>query len=301
RRGTKLRQTRRYRLGVLLSEQTDHLVLATATPHKGDPENFRLLLQLLDPDLFANTEILAQAVQQQETPIFLRRLKEDMVDFDGAPLFLPRQVRTLGVELTQPEQNLYEAVTDYVADMFNRALAEDNRNVTFALIILQRRLASSIRAIRRSLENRRDRLAALQADIVANPQFLEAARRGDEVTPDNLDDAAEGDRWEAEEHALRYTLARNLDELEAEIAMLDELAQTARAVEEAGPERKLNELRQVIEQIELFRTGEKLLIFTESKDTLDYLVENLTQWGLTVTTIDGTMPQVARQQAETDF
>ncbi len=301
RRGSKLNRTRRYRLGEILSEHTEHLLLATATPHKGDPENFRLLLQLLDPDLFANTEILARAVQRQENPIFLRRLKEDMVDFDGRPLFPPRHIQTLGVELSEPEQTLYEAVTQYVADNFNRALAEDNRNVTFALIILQRRLASSIRAIRRSLEQRRNRLSVLRDQIVANPQLLEAAQRNEELVEDTLEDAPEGERWEAEEQALRYTLARNLDELEAEIAILDDLARQALAVEEVGPERKLDELRQVLERIDLFHSSEKLLIFTESKDTLDYLVEHLATWGLSVTQIDGTMAPVERYRAEQAF
>jgi superfamily II DNA or RNA helicase len=301
RRGTKLARTRRYRLGEFLTDYTEHLLLLTATPHKGDPENFRLLLQLLDPDLFADTEILARAVQRQENPIFLRRLKEDMKGFDGRPLFPPRHVKTLGVELTDPEQKLYEDVTRYVADNFNRALAEDNRNVTFALIILQRRLASSVRAIRRSLENRRDRLSVLRDEVRANPQLLDAARRG-EPPPDGLsEDAPEQERWEAEERALRFTVARNLDELEAEIAILDGLAAQALTVEESGPERKLNELQQVIEEVGLLRSGEKLLIFTEAKDPLDYLVENLTAWGLSVNHIDGTMAPPERYRAEQVF
>jgi SNF2 family DNA or RNA helicase len=191
RRGKKLERTRRYRLGEFLTDHTEHLLLLTATPHKGDPENFRLLLQLLDPDLFANTEILARAVQRQENPIFLRRLKEDMKDFDGRDLFPPRHVETLGVELTDLEQRLYEDVTHYVADNFNRALAEDNRNVTFALIVLQRRLASSVRAIRRSLENRRDRLSALRDEVRANPELLQAARRGERPLDDLSEDAPE--------------------------------------------------------------------------------------------------------------
>ncbi len=301
RQGDKVRRTRRYHLGEVLSEHTEHLLLMTATPHKGDPDNFQLLLQLLDPDLFADTEILARAVQRQENPIFLRRLKEDMKGFDGKPLFPPRHVRTVGVELTDPEQQLYEAVTRYVMENFNRALAEDNRNVTFALIVLQRRLASSIRAIRRSLENRRDRLSALRDEVRADPQLLEAARQGNTGWEEPAEDALEHEIWEAEEQALRYTVARNMDELEAEIAVLDALARQARQVEDRGPERKLGELRRVMEQIEVFRTGEKLLIFTEAKDTLDYLIENLSAWGLTVTHIDGTMSPPERYQAEKDF
>ncbi len=301
RQGDKVRRTRRYRLGEVLSEHAEHLLLMTATPHKGDPDNFQLLLQLLDPDLFANTDILARAVQRQENPIFLRRLKEDMKGFDGKPLFPPRYVKTVGVELTDPEQQLYEAVTRYVMENFNRALAEDNRNVTFALIILQRRLASSIRAIRRSLENRRDRLSTLRDEVRANPQLLEAARQGSVGWEELSEDAPEHEIWEAEEQALRYTVARNIDELEAEIAVLDTLARQAQQVEDRGPERKLGELRRVMEQIEVFRTGEKLLIFTEAKDTLDYLMENLTAWGLTVTHIDGSMSPPERYQAEQDF
>ncbi|MCU0690516.1 MAG: DUF3883 domain-containing protein [Polyangiaceae bacterium] len=299
-RGTKLERTRRYRLGEVLTDHTEHLLLLTATPHKGDPENFRLLLQLLDPDLFADTEILGRAVQRQENPIFLRRLKEDMVDFDGRPLFPPRHVLTLGVELTEPEQALYEAVTDYVGDYFNRALAEDNRNVTFALIVLQRRLASSVRAIRRSLEQRRDRLQGLADEVRSNPGLLEAARRG-EALDEVSEDAPELERWEGEERALRYTLARNLDELEAEIAILNRLATQARAVEEAGPERKLDELRRVMEGRDIFHSGEKLLIFTEAKDTLDYLAENLRRWGLRVNHIDGSMTSPERTRAEAVF
>ncbi|MFW6097604.1 MAG: helicase-related protein [Chloroflexota bacterium] len=301
RRGDKLERTRRYRLGELLTEQTEHLLLLTATPHKGDPENFRLLLQLLDPDLFANTEILSQAVRRQENPIFLRRLKEDMKSFEGRPLFPPRHVTTLGVELTGREQALYEAVTHYVTENFNRALADENRNVTFALIILQRRLASSVRAIRRSLENRRDRLSTLRDEVRANPQLLEAARRGATSLADLPEDAPEQARWEAEEEALRLTVARNMDELEAEIAILQDLAQQALRVEEAGPERKLSELRRVMEQIDLFQSGEKLLIFTEAKDTLDYLLENLRSWGLTVNAIHGNMTPAERYQAEQEF
>jgi hypothetical protein len=164
-----------------------------------------------------------------------------------------------------------------------------------------------VRAIRRSLENRRDRLAALRDEVRANPDLLDAARRGElpptpTALPEGVDeDSPESERWEAEGRALRYTVARNLDELETEIAILDRLAEQALAVEERGPERKLDELRRVVDEIELFRSGEKLLIFTEAKDTLDYLVENLGAWGLWVNAIDGTMSPAERRAAELAF
>ncbi|MBC8248488.1 MAG: DEAD/DEAH box helicase [Anaerolineales bacterium] len=160
--GKKVKKTERYQLGELLSEHADHLLFLTATPHKGDPENFLLLLDLLDPDLYASTEILRQAVQRQENPIFLRRMKEDMVGLDGKPLFPPRHAQTVGYRLSPLEKELYEAVTRYVENHFQRAFQEENRNVQLALTVLQRRLASSLRAIRKSLENRRNKLREIQ-------------------------------------------------------------------------------------------------------------------------------------------
>lgn len=284
--GKKVKKTERYQLGELLSEHADHLVFLTATPHKGDPENFLLLLELLDPDLYASTEILRQAVQRQENPIFLRRMKEDMVDFEGKPLFPPRQAHTVGYRLSPSERELYEAVTRYVQNHFQRAFREDNRNVQLALIVLQRRLASSLRAIRKSLENRRNKLRELQR---LGRLLLEKPK---ELRLEDLEDLPEVERWRIEDEAVaRFTMARDLRELAREIEELDRLLVLARRAEAAGTERKLEELRRVMQEENLFHTDEKLLIFTEAKDTLDYLVEKLQSWGFRVTQIHGGMRQ----------
>jgi superfamily II DNA or RNA helicase len=284
--GKKVKKTERYRLGELLSEHADHLVFLTATPHKGDPENFLLLLELLDPDLYASTDILRQAVQRRETPIFLRRMKEDMVDFDGKPLFPPRQAHTAGYKLSPVEKELYEAVTRYVQNHFQRAFREDNRNVQLALIVLQRRLASSLRAIRKSLENRRNKLGELQR---LGRLLLEQPK---ELRLEDLEDLPEVERWRIEDEAVaRFTMARDLRELAREVEELDRLLALARRAEAAGTERKLEELRRVMQEENLFHTDEKLLIFTEAKDTLDYLVERLHSWGFRVTQIHGGMRQ----------
>jgi SNF2 family DNA or RNA helicase len=298
---TKVERSQRYRLGEILSEQAERLLLMTATPHKGDPENFRFLLSLVDVDLFADQEILQRAVERHENPIFLRRLKEDMQRFDGRPLFPPRYARTISYELDGVEWDLYRRVTHYVETNFNRALSDENRNVTFALIVLQRRLASSVRAIRRSLENRRDRLIQLRDDVMRDPSLLEAARRERLDTPDTDEDLSEDERWELEQNALRFTVARNMDELNHEIRQLEELIELAIEAEAQQPERKLSELQGVMRELNLQQTGEKLLIFTEAKDTLDYLLENLRAWNYTVVTIHGEMDQTAREQAEQDF
>lgn len=302
RRGpTKVERSQRYRLGEVLSERAGHLLMMTATPHKGDPENFRFLLSLIDPDMFANQEILRRAVERHENPIFLRRLKEDMRDFDGRPLFPPRHAQTVSYTLEGREWDLYQQVTQYVETNFNRALSVDNRNVTFALIVLQRRLASSVRAIRRSLENRRDRLTNLRDDVLRDPDLLEEARRERLDSTEDDEDLTEDERWGLEEQALRYTVARNIEELEYEIRQLVDLVALAVEAEEAEPERKLAELENVMRHLDLRRTGDKLLIFTEAKDTLDYLVENLHDWGFTVVTIHGSLSPEERVRQEQAF
>jgi superfamily II DNA or RNA helicase len=288
----KTRKTSRYRLGEVLSEQAHHLLFLTATPHKGDPENFLLLLQLLDPDLYASTEILRQAVQRQENPIFLRRMKEDMLGFDGKPLFPPRHAQTVGYKLSPIERDLYNAVTRYVEIHFQRAFQEENRNVQLALTVLQRRLASSLRAIRKSLENRRRRLREIQR---VGRLLMEAPQAWQD---EELEDLPEMERWRIEDEAVaRFTMARDLQELGREIEELDRLLTLAHRAEAAGTERKLEELRLVMQEENLFPGGrdasshsdEKLLIFTEARDTLEYLVEKLQSWGFRVTQIHGGM------------
>ena len=293
-------RSQRYRLGEVLSERADRFLLMTATPHKGDPENFQLLLSLIDPDLFANPEILQRAVERRENPVFLRRLKEHMRRFDGKPLFPGRQAITVAFELRDQELALYERVTNYVENNYNRALSDENRNVTFALIVLQRRLASSVRAVRRSLQNRRRRLLDLRDEVNRDPKRLLKLKR--ELHDDRDDDSLrEDERWRLEEEALRFTVARDMDELDAELAQIDELIDLARRVEEQQPERKLDELRAVMRKLQRDNKNEKLLIFTEARDTLAYLLENMHAWGIATASIHGGMSPQQRIQAEARF
>ncbi len=290
----KTKKTGRYQLGEVLSGETDHLLFLTATPHKGDPENFLLLLALLDPDLYAGSEILRQAVQRRENPIFLRRMKEDMVGFDKKPLFPPRHAHTVGYRLSPIEEELYKAVTQYVENNFQRAFQEENRNVQLALTVLQRRVASSLRAIRKSLENRRNRLRQVQR----LGRLLSGESK--EVREEDLEDLPEMERWRIEDEVVaRFTVARDLKELAREIDELDHLLVLARRAEESGTERKLDELQGVMQEANLFHSDEKLLIFTEAKDTLDYLVEKLQGWGFRVTQIHGGMRQGDRYASGT--
>jgi len=293
--GEKTTRTERYRLGELLSRRSRFLLFLTATPHRGDPENFRLFLDLLQPGLFANTNLLLESVQKADNPLFLRRLKEDLRDFEGRPLFPPRHVATKAYRLNDDEKRLYNAVTDYVEKSYNKALAAEKRNVAFALLILQRRLASSLRSVRRSLERRKERLE----ELLKLGKWL--AERGT-VDEEELEDAPEAERLKREEELVeRLTAAETREELQAEINTLAELIRLAREAERHEVETKLIELRKVMEDEHLQRTGEKLLVFTESRETLEYLAEKLKGWGYSVVTLHGGMNLDARIRAEHEF
>jgi len=356
--GNKLERTSRYRLGEVLSRSTTHLLFLTATPHKGDPENFRLFLDLLEPGFFATTEMLVQSIRNQDNPLFIRRVKEDLKDFEGRPLFLPRHVETRPFDLgreSAAEKDLYNALSRYVKEQYNKALTRDRRrNVAFALVILQRRLASSTYALYRSLERRKKRLEDLL-------QKAQEAREADAVSPDldAVEDLSEAERWQQEEIWETLSVAENRQELEREIQTVDDLIRQAKAIIQSGEEVKLCHLRAAMEELNRQEPGQavtdpplrgglaegcpepgqavtdpplrgglaeggpgravtdpplrgglaegvrvpgaKVLIFTESRDTLDYLARNLADWGYSVCTIHGSMRLEERIKAEGVF
>uniref|UniRef100_A0A7C3HFA2 DUF3883 domain-containing protein n=1 Tax=Meiothermus ruber TaxID=277 RepID=A0A7C3HFA2_MEIRU len=291
--GPEVKKSQRYRLGEVLARQSHHLLFLTATPHQGDDEKFRLLLDLLEPDLFAHTTLLEEAARAGENPILLRRLKEDMTDFEGKPLFPPRYVHSLSFRLSPSEQALYARVSAYVAKHFKRAWEEQRRNVGLAMTVLQRRLASSSYAIAQSLENRLRRLSSLREQVLK----LQENPYGD-YTDEDLEEMSEEERWELENSlSERLTLARNLPELEGELAELEDLAKEARTLARLEDDRKLKELLAVLEGLR----QEKLLIFTEHKATLEFLVGVLKKRGYAVTSIDGSMRLEERVSREREF
>lgn len=301
----KVDKTKRYRAGEILSQQTEHMLFLTATPHRGDEENFRLFLDLLRPGFFANRGLLQESVQNQDNPIFIRRLKEDMRTFTGTPLFPPRHVQTISFRLTLEELSLYNAVTHYVQEYFDKA--KENRSISFALMILQRRLTSSTYAVYRSLQRRKERmeeLLTLPDKIQEESEDYLYARR---MTSEEIDDLSEEERLQIESRLEKLTIAQNIEQVRAEITELDRLIAQAESVRRQETESKLVGLRDAI----LTHLGDrKLLIFTEFKDTLDYLAGDgrqgrplgkLREWGYDVITIDGTMNMDARITAEHDF
>jgi superfamily II DNA or RNA helicase len=288
--GNELKKTKRYQLGELLGRHARHLLLMTATPHAGREEDFQLFMALLDTDRFEGR--YRDAVHTINTDGLMRRMvKEDLKTFEGRPLFPERRAYTVAYELTPGEKDLYDAVTQYVRDEMNRAdrlreQGDSKRGFTvgFALTVLQRRLASSPEAILKSLERRRKRLEKRRSEmrfgrLAASDDDL--ARKlsemlGRDLTDeDELDDLPASEAEEIEsEVADAATAARTIAELDKELAILADLTEVARRVRHSGTDKKWTELRELLTDNALM-TGEKIIIFTEHRDTLEYLAERI--------------------------
>ncbi len=293
------RKTARYALGELLRDISDHMLLLTATPHKGDPANFSLFLQLLDADAYADVRSIREAMDRRRAPFYLRRTKEAMVDFperqpDGAwvakKIFTKRIPHTVDFQIDGAEFDLYKAVTRFVKRQSARAAAAGDdpraRAVGFLMALYQRRLASSTHAVCCSLENRARRLEV----GLKKAQELARTAPPDLPDPEDLEEMDEGDRERLEEMLEAITLAGNATEVRAEIAELKQLAEQAKTVEQAGVEAKLSRLKNLMQEQGFFDHPEKrLLLFTEFKDTLDYLLGKLKDWGFRVGCIHGGM------------
>jgi SNF2 family DNA or RNA helicase len=308
--GGEVKYTQRYHLGQLLSRLTRHFLLMTATPHNGKEEDFQLFLALLDGDRFEGR--FRDGVHQVDVSDLMRRMvKETLLKFDGTPLFPERVAYTVPYRLSDAEAQLYKEVTDYVRDEFDRAeaLANDKQagTVGFALTILQRRLASSPEAIYQSLRRRSERLQKRLRELellqrgAAAEEIAAATPALDSEDVEDLEDAPDSEVEAAEEEILdQATAARTIGELKAEIATLGRLESLALAVRRSGEDRKWRELAsllgeifmpaaspdQTLEKTSVDGAGaisppkpsprQKLVVFTEHRDTLSYLETRVT-------------------------
>lgn len=315
--GGEVKATKRYRLGQLLGSITRHFLLLTATPHNGKEEDFQLFLALLDGDRFEGK--FRDGVHSVDASDLMRRLvKEKLLKFDGTPLFPERIAYTVNYDLSDAEADLYKRVTDYVREEFNRAEALENEGrkgtVGFALTILQRRLASSPEAIYQSLRRRRERLEKR----LREEQLM---KRGGEVRVDSslpvytlddlddLDDAPDAEVEEAEEVVVdQATAAKTIAELQVEIGMLKDLEERAYKVRHSGTDRKWDELSRLLqnnsEMFDAHGHRRKLIIFTEHRDSLNYLHDrtgSLLGRPEAVVIIHGGMGREERRKAQDAF
>jgi superfamily II DNA or RNA helicase len=295
-----IRKTDRYKLaealagvsstveGWSLGWHCHHLLLLSATPHMGKDFPYYCLWRLLEPEALATLDAFHAYPEDARRRHFLRRTKEEMVYFNGQRIYPRRVSDTLSFELTQgpvSEQTLYDETTSYIQAFSNRARILNRSAARLAMSVFQRRLASSTYALLRSFERRQERLDGIIDDIRSgklSPDELAARQRKLDAADDVLDsktgeeETAEGGREEneiVEDKLLGGVVAVSLAELEAERQQVSHLLQLARKVHAKGDESKFDKLREVLKD-DKFRE-EKLLIFTEHRDSLDFLVQRL--------------------------
>jgi superfamily II DNA or RNA helicase/DNA-binding XRE family transcriptional regulator len=320
----RLRKTDRYRLAEALAGVRDgesdprwhldwrcrHLLLLTATPHMGKDFPFYCLWRLLEPEALPTIDAFHAWPAEARQRYYIRRTKEEMVDLDGRPLYPTRVSDTMSYDLSQgevSEQRLYDETTEYIRTYYNRARVLNRSAAQLAMSVFQRRLASSTYALLRSFERRlrdRDSLIAGLRSGKLTPAMLEARQRRlqgvplvqDELTGDE-ETAVDGREQSevAEEELLSALVSSSLADLEVERQRLRKLRDLAQQVCDVGEEAKLEKLREVIRDPRF--AGEKLIIFTEYRDTAEFLIKRLEGLGFTgrVAAIHGGMDYQARE------
>lgn len=312
--GAKTYKAKRYLAAEALSQQCEHLLLLTATPHRGRKDTFKKLLQLLDEDIFATDDLASARVRELEhsgeNKFFIRRLKEDMKDWNNGPLYKERFTRTTAYELTPDEKKLYDAVTKYLTKRKEEATESKNIHVSLALTVMQRRLTSSIFAIKNTLYRRYNALQGIVDEVRKNPTLWNQRHKLEGYDVDDIEDYDELDDEEREglESILSdprkfklFTTARSLREIEEEAAEVKQLFEMARDIHSRNQEeQKFKELRKLLDSQGVLG-GEKLVIFTEHKDTLIYLEDKLRNTGFKVATIHGGKSVDERREAQWAF
>lgn len=318
-RSPEANETKRYQLAKKLTAQADHVVLLTATPHHGDEDRFGHFLRLLDADLFPEPHKLQDKATEIRRRIFklgkdcpwaIRRLKEDLRDLDGRRLFPTRHAQTVQFKLNTDEYALYENVTSYINEFLPLASGNKKASVALARIVLQRRLASSTSAIYESIKRRFEYRKKLLDEI----ESLTQAKQREKIsqllgikfdTEQEDEDLDENERDEiATQSTANVEIDSFLDHLKQEVIVLRDLLAQASKVKDMAADSKLAELQKCLKRAEFqeLKDGRgKLLIFTEHRDTLTYLEENLEKWGYSVCHIHGKMNVHERKSTQDEF
>jgi len=315
--GSEIKYTKRFKLGQVLSRSTRQLLLLTATPHNGKDEDFHLFLSLLDGDRFEGKPRDGAHVADV-SDVMRRMVKEQLVTMEGKPLFPERFAYTVDYTLSAEEADLYRHVTEYVREGFNNAdkLNNEKRKGTigFALTLLQRRLASSPEAIYQSLRRRLERLEErlreeklLRRGSATGGTRLTDAPDLSEEDIEDLDEAPEAELEQVEEKIVdQSTAAQTIAELEKEIIELRALVQEAARLRRSGKDEKLKRLLETLDLPEMFdgKDRKKLVLFTEQRDTLNYLTEKLADRlgnQNAIVAIHGGTPRERRRQIQEAF
>lgn len=323
-----VRKTDRYRVAEVLAGvkgiddawslpwSAHHLLLLTATPHMGKDYPFYALWRLLEPEVLSTYEAFQDYPRERRQMHFIRRTKEEMVYLDGRPLYPKRVSDTLGYDLSQgpvSEQTLYDETTEYLRHVYNKAKMLNRTAARLAMSVFQRRLASSTFALLRSFERRIEKLHDLIAQIqdgrLTIEQLITMQRRmreeEDVFESETADEETARDEQEenevAEEKLLQGVVAASLVDLQLELEQVKQLRDLAKKVYDAGTESKFERLREVL--VDPKFEQEKLIIFTEHRDTLEFLVRRLEGMGYTgqVAQIHGGMFYTEREEQVEKF
>jgi superfamily II DNA or RNA helicase len=278
-------QVARYKLGQGLAEAAPYLLLLSATPHQGKTDAFHRLLSLLDTEAFPDS---GSVTQERVRPYVIRTEKRRAIDTKGKPLFKPRRTQLTPVawQARHREQaRLYDAVTQYVRQGYNQALQEKRHYIGFLMLLMQRLVVSSTRAIRTTLARR---LEALHTPLEQLTLF-----------PLSADEWADLDGQEQ----LDTLLATRLTALQNECAEVQRLLEAARRYEQAGPDAKAEALLEWIYRLQQEESDPelKILIFTEFVPTQEMLQQFLTERGFTVVCLNGAMDMDERTRVQGAF
>jgi SNF2 family DNA or RNA helicase/DNA-binding XRE family transcriptional regulator len=326
----RVRKTDRYRLAEALVGIADdharwhipwstrHLLLLTATPHMGKDFPYYCLWRLLEPEVLATFDAFNAFPPKARRQHFIRRTKEEMVRFDGTAIYPTRISDTLSYELTQglvSEQRLYDETTEYIENYYNRARMLNRSAARLAMSIFQRRLASSTYALLCSFERRLKKLDALieairSGRLTAQALIAEQKRLGkladpldDKTADDETPHDGEEENESVEASLLDGVIASSLAELLVERAHVCRLLELAKQVYEQGQESKFERLVQILRDPSF--KDEKIIIFSEHRDTINFLVHRLEGIGFSgqVAQIHGgmgTKPDLATGRSERD-
>ncbi|WP_252697960.1 helicase-related protein [Natronosalvus vescus] len=272
-----------------VAETSDSLLLLSATPHDGKGEAFRSLVEYIDPFLVAENHDLSPETVDR---IMIRRGKESIYDDNGDRVFPERDVGAISVDMTHNERQFYREVTDYVQHVYNRSEQLNEPAVGFAMALMQKRLVSSVGAIHATL---RRRLTDLLDEQMATDELSPAAAAY--LAGEDLD---EDDKQRAEDEIAGLSLAETDEQLEEEIETLRRLVSLAEGL---PVDSKAQKVRRFIQQLLDDEPDEKLLVFTEYRDTLEYLLDLVKDepWADEILVIHGDVDKSDRTRIEDEF
>lgn len=261
-----------------LTPHFEHRLFLTATPHNGFPESFSTLLELLDDQRFARG---IRPDRAQLGAVMVRRLKGELTDWDGAPLFPRRVLEAIEVPYTEEERRMHQLLHRYAEKRRAGLSGDDERFATeFVLKLLKKRLFSSPQAFATTLAKHEESLTSARKRGTRAPavptRSLRARLEG--IQEEFADD--EEYEWETAEQL--DTASRLFHDLSPEErALLDEMrAWAGRAADRADS--KAQELIRWLDEV-IRPNGQwsdrRVIIFTEYRETQRWLLEILAAHG----------------------